>query len=192
MGHRTYLPLEREVVDVLVEGDLGGEAQRIAPAVDGALRPGRGVDGGAALADVLLPLDLGDHVLDVHDIDQLRRLELPVHRLEPAAAIGAGAVRIVERATHRNAIKPKLLRRAMATSRFPGRWRLTAGLGPMGLGRGSSGRLDRITEGSGLFACGLDQRERALQLAPVRPLELVQLRALLRVDRDEVLQLRLL
>jgi hypothetical protein len=27
-----------------------------------------------SLADILLPLDLGDHVLDVHDVDHLRRL----------------------------------------------------------------------------------------------------------------------
>ena len=92
----ALLPRERDVIELLVDGNLDGEGQRVAAAGHGALGTGRGLDAAAAAADVLLLLHLHDAVADLDDVDHLARLELPLHRREPAAAARTGRVGIVE------------------------------------------------------------------------------------------------
>ena len=66
--HDSRLPLERDVIEVLVEHDLDRERERVAAAKRGALRSRRGLDAAATLAHVLLLLDLDDPVADLDDV----------------------------------------------------------------------------------------------------------------------------
>ena len=189
--HRAHLALEGEVIDVLVERDLDGEAQRVTAAFDGALGTRSRLDRRAALADIFLPLDLGDHVLDVHDVDHLGRLALSLHRHEPASAFCACASGVVERAAHGNAFETKLLLGTVAATRTVLRGGLAVSLVRGLLGCGARGSLDSVGDRGRFLACRLDERERPLQLTATA-FELLQLCALLRVNRDQVLELRLL
>ena len=45
------LPRERNVVEVLVDGDLDRERERVATSANGALGPGSSLDAAAALAE---------------------------------------------------------------------------------------------------------------------------------------------
>jgi hypothetical protein len=87
---------ERDVVEVLVDRDLDGEVERVASAGHRALGAGRRLDAAAAFAGVLLLLHLHDAVANFDDVDHLRRLELPLHRGELAAATRARRVGRVE------------------------------------------------------------------------------------------------
>src|SRR5579864_2327688 len=100
--------------DVLVEGDLDREAQRVAATLDGTGRAGRGLDGAAARAYVLLPLDFDDLVLELDDVDHLRALGLSSQRLQRPATRGAFAIRFAQLAAQRHAGQRRLLRWAVA------------------------------------------------------------------------------
>ncbi len=58
----ALLPRERDVIEVLVDVNLDREVERVTSAGDGALGARRGLDASAALARVLLLLDLDDAV----------------------------------------------------------------------------------------------------------------------------------
>ena len=90
------LPRQRDVVEVLVDRDLDGEVERVASARRCALGSRRRLDAAAALAHVLLLLDLHDAVAHLHHVDHLALFELAVHRSEAAAAARTNLVRLVE------------------------------------------------------------------------------------------------
>ena len=184
MRHQPHLALQRQVRDVLVEGHLDREAQRVPAAVHGALGAGRRLDGRAALADVLLPLHLDDLVLELDDVDHLRALGLALERLEAVAALRACAVRVVELARQRDALERELLRRAV-----PGAARSRGFFSRVPVA--VAGRLAAASASATCFWRVLEQLQRQLQLA-LAALELLQLRALAREHRDQVLELGLL
>ncbi len=92
----ALLPRERDVIEILVDGDLDGEGERIATARRRALGPWCRLDAAAALADVLLLFDLHDAVADLDDVDHLACLELLLHRCQRAAAARTRLVGCVE------------------------------------------------------------------------------------------------
>ena len=60
---------ERDVIEVLVDGDLDREVERVTATGHGSLGSGRGLDASTAFADVLLLLDLDHAVADLDDVD---------------------------------------------------------------------------------------------------------------------------
>jgi len=94
--HDALLSRERNVIEILVDRDFDREVERVTAAGNGALGSERRLDAAAALARVLLLLDLNDTVAHLDDVDHLRRLELIFHRRELAAARRACLVRLVE------------------------------------------------------------------------------------------------
>ena len=149
----ALLARQRNVVEVLVDGDLDREAQRVATAGRGALRARRGLDAAAAAADVLLLLDSNQSVADLDDVDHLRGLELARHRLEPAAAAGTDSVRLIELERLLDDGQLRLRRRARTGAR------LAVGL------LGALDPLEPLLEHGRLARELLDQREGRLQIA---------------------------
>src|SRR5690606_32778214 len=150
----ALLPRERDVVEVLVGGDLDAEAERVAAARRRAVWPRCGLDAAAAAADVLLLLHLDDAVAHVDHVDHLRGLELPLHRKKLAAAARARAIGVVELEDLLDDRQLRLRRRTRALAR---------------LALGASARLldpaHPILEDLGLARELLDEREGRLQIA---------------------------
>src|SRR5258708_19312223 len=74
------LPRERNMIKVLVDGDLDGEVERVAAARSGALGAGGGLDAAAALARVLCLLHLANAVPALADVDHPPRFDLTLPR----------------------------------------------------------------------------------------------------------------
>src|SRR5262245_24270403 len=91
------LPLERNVIEPLVDDDLDRERERVAAAGKCAVRTERRLDAATAATHVLLLLDLDQLVAHLDHVDQLRLLELVRHRPQLAAAARTRAVWIIER-----------------------------------------------------------------------------------------------
>src|SRR5688572_1464104 len=176
----ALLPRERQVIEVLVGTDLDREVERVAAALDRALRPGRGLDGATAATRVLALLDLDEAVADVDEIDHLGLFELSLHRAERAAATRTDAVGLVEL---EHSIFYWQLELLGGTKLFP----LFAGLFLRFEGRGR----DRSCSLLLLPGQGLDQRQRLLQFGRVA-LECLKLLALGAQHAQQLLDLDLL
>src|SRR5262245_28593009 len=94
--HDPRLPLEMNVLEVLVEYDLDRERERIAAARRCTLGTGCCLNTAPALPDVLLLLDLYDAVANLDDVDHLGCLDLALHLEEATAAARAHAIGDVE------------------------------------------------------------------------------------------------
>ena len=176
--HDPRLPLERNVVEVLVEHDLDRKRERIAAPRRGALGTGRGLDAAAAPAHVLLLLDLDDAVGDLDDVDHLGRLDLALHLEQFAAAAGAHAIGGVELEALRHVRQIGLRCRTRVIGRLLGRLR-------------RADLLRLVGELVGLFHEVVDHRERLLQLVLVAGVERQRVALLLELT-DQLLDLRVL
>ena len=90
------LPLEWNVIELLVEHHLDRESERVATAWQRAIRAERSFHAATTSTDVLLLLHLHESVANLDDVDHLRLVELIFHRLQLAAATRAHAIGIVE------------------------------------------------------------------------------------------------
>jgi len=132
------------VIGVLGHRHVHREGHRVAAAGDESRRAERRVDA-AALAAVLLAAMLDDAEGALDDIDLLRLFELPVPLTQLAAAVGAGAVGLIEamdgldhgqRWLCRGAVTTRRLRRLLCLPRG-GRRTLLRGAAKQRLGAGS-------------------------------------------------------
>src|SRR6185437_733378 len=124
--HRRHLSFERQVHEVLVDGEGDGEGHRVAAALDQAPRGRRRLDAAPAAAAVLLTLVALDDVAPLDDLDLVALLELPLPLFEVAAARGAGLVRVVEIVDDLIDLELGLLARAVTLLRRLGRFALFA------------------------------------------------------------------
>ena len=90
------MPLKRQVVGVLADGDRGRETDRVAARLL-KLRRAFGRLDAATVASVLLPLVLDHDEATLDDIDFVGFFELAVEHSELAAALGAHLIGVVER-----------------------------------------------------------------------------------------------
>jgi len=167
------------VVEVLVDGDLDREVERVATARCGPLRSGSGLDAATATAAVLLLLHRDDAVADLDDVDHLRRVELPLHRRQLAAAARTrlvGGIELEDLLDHRQL---RLLGVAELLARL------------LRLLLPAAERLELCGDRLRLPRELLDQRELLLQLLVVA-LERPELRGLCREHAKELLDLHLL
>ena len=167
--------------DVLVEGDLDREAQRVAAAVDGARRDrARSRRQPPQRAHVLLPLDLDDLVLELDDVDHLRALDLARQRLQRPVARRAFARSVSHQlAAQRHARQRRLLRRAVTPllAFCPSSYRAGGAAGSSSFAASS---------------CASSSSFSAICSSPPLPLSFSSSRALPRQHRDQMFELRLL
>lgn len=84
------------MVEVLVDGDLHREVERVAASGSCALGTERRLDAAAALARILLLLHLDHAVAHFDDVDHLARVELVLHRAKRPAARRAHLIGCIE------------------------------------------------------------------------------------------------